>query len=323
MQRKVASVRRMPRVSVIVPARDAAATIGRTLAALADQDLSEPYEVLVVDDGSRDTTVAEAERAAGPVSVLRQHGLGPGAARNRGAEAARGEILAFTDADCFPARGWLSAGVGALEGRQLIQGLVRPDPEASRGPFDRTLWVERETGLYETANLFVEREVFERLRGFEAWLDPVVGKELAEDVWFGWRARRAGVRTAFCPEAVVHHAVFPRGPRAFVAERRRLQHFPEMVARMPELRDAFLYRRWFLTARSATFVGACLGAAAAATSRSPLPLVAAAPYARALARRSKQWRRRAPEVAAVTLAADAVGLAHLVKGSVRARTAVL
>ena len=200
---------------------------------------------------------------------------------------------------------------------------MRPDPEASRGPFDRTLWVERETGLYETANLFVDRELFERLGGFEAWLEPVVGKELAEDVWFGWRARRAGARTGFCADAVVHHAVFPRDAGGFIAERRRLQHFPEMVARMPELRDAFLHRRWFLTARSAAFAGACLGAAAAAASRSPLPLLAAAPYARALARRSKQWRRRAPEVAAVTLAADAVGLAYLVKGSMRARTPVL
>jgi glycosyltransferase involved in cell wall biosynthesis len=311
------------RVSVIVPARDAAATIGRTLTALADQDLPDPYEVLVVDDGSRDATVAEAERAAGPVSVLREQGLGPGAARNRGAAAARGEILAFTDADCFPARGWLSAGVGALDGRQLIQGPVRPDPDASRGPFDRTLWVERETGLYETANLFVQRELFERLGGFEAWLEPAVGKELAEDVWFGWRARRAGAQTGFCPEAFVHHAVFPRDAGGFVAERRRLQHFPEMVARMPELRDTFLHRRWFLTPRSADFAGACAGAVVAAASRSPLPLVAAAPYARRLARHSTQWRRRAPEVAAVTLAADAVGLAYLVKGSVRARTPVL
>jgi glycosyltransferase involved in cell wall biosynthesis len=311
------------RVSVIVPARNAGATIGRTLAALAEQDLQDPYQVLVVDDGSHDTTIVQAEQAPGPVSVLRQPGLGPAAARNRGAAAAEGAILAFTDADCVPARGWLSAGVRALAGFDLAQGLVRPDPEADRGPFDRSLWVERETGLYETANLFVDRGLFERLGGFEEWLEPAVGKALAEDVWFGWRARRAGARTRFCPQAVVHHAVFARDASGFVAERRRLQHFPDMVARMPELRQAFLFARYFLAPRSAAFDAACLGAAAALAARSPLPLAASVPYARMLLRRSLPWRRRAPEVAAVTLLADAVALAYLMRGTVRTGAPVL
>src|SRR5919199_4696505 len=109
------------RASVIVPVRDAAATLPRTLAALAGQELAEPYEVIVVDDGSRDGSAELAESTPGPVTVLRQPGAGPAAARNRGATAARGTALCFTDADCFPSPGWLDAGMRALERADLAQ----------------------------------------------------------------------------------------------------------------------------------------------------------------------------------------------------------
>src|SRR5919198_5805523 len=110
----------MVAASVIVPARNAAATIGRTLEALAAQDFPQEYEVIVVDDGSTDDTVAVAEAAPGPVTVRRQEQRGPGEARNLGAQHARGEVLAFTDADCFPERGWLRAGVAALADADLV-----------------------------------------------------------------------------------------------------------------------------------------------------------------------------------------------------------
>src|SRR5687767_11645745 len=99
----------MIEASVIVPARDAEATLGDTLDALAGQEMSAEYEVIVVDDGSSDGTVAIAEHAPG-VKLLRQDRLGPGEARNTGARVARGRVLAFTDADCRPIPGWLRAG---------------------------------------------------------------------------------------------------------------------------------------------------------------------------------------------------------------------
>src|SRR4051812_19242261 len=98
-----------PAVSVIVPARNAARTIGDTLAALARQDLSAPYEVVVVDDGSDDGTAEVAEHAGGAVRVIRSEGRGPGPARNAGAKESRAPVLAFTDADCVPTSGWLSS----------------------------------------------------------------------------------------------------------------------------------------------------------------------------------------------------------------------
>jgi glycosyltransferase involved in cell wall biosynthesis len=304
----------VPSVSVVIPARDASATLGATLAGLAAQE-RRPDEVIVVDDGSGDATVVLAEAAPVVTRVIAGPGEGPGAARNAGAVAATGDVLAFLDADCEPQPGWLRAGVEALERADLVQGRTTPPPDTMVGPFDRTLWVVAPWGLFETANLFVRRELFEQLGGFEPWLSPARSKELAEDVWFGWRAVRAGARTAFCDDALVHHAVFERSARDYVAERLRLRYFPAMAKRIPELRETFFFKRLFLTPRSAAFDAALAGAVLAVATRRPWPLALALPYAGLARRRPRAW--------AVDLAADAVGLAALLAGSAQARSPVL
>jgi glycosyltransferase involved in cell wall biosynthesis len=308
---------------VIVPARDCQGTLARTLAGLEEQELEDGFEVLVVDDGSRDGTAELARRSPVVTEVVRGPGDGPAAARNLGAGHAAAPRLAFLDADCEPAPGWLAAGVAALGGDDLVQGRVRPRPEVPLGPFDRTIWVNRAHGLFESANMFATRELFEELGGFESWLRPRRGIELGEDVLFGWRARRAGARTGFCADALAWHEVFARGARAYAAERLRLRFFPAMAARIPELREEFLYRRWFLNRRSALFDLAVAGAAAAAVRRSPLPLAATLPYLRELRRHAARGGRDQAAVAAGDLAADAVGLAAMTAGSARYRSLVV
>ncbi|HEX3978757.1 MAG TPA: glycosyltransferase family A protein [Solirubrobacteraceae bacterium] len=324
----------MPRVSVIVPARDAGQTLARALEAIAGQEAGEAFEVIVVDDGSRDDTARIAQAAGPPVRVVRQAALGPAAARNAGIAHASGTLLAFCDADVYPAPGWLAAGVRALAGADLVQGRVEPDPGHELGPFDRTLWIDGAVGLWETANLFVSRSACEAAGGFEQWLAPRRGKALAEDVWFGYRALRAGARPGFSPDALAHHAVFPRGWRAYAAERARLRFFPAMTGRMPELRAAFLYRHAFLNARTARFDLAVAAAVIAAARRSPLPLLAAVPYGRELHRHARRCHEQGPvppavavavavAVAAADVAADLVGFAALAVGSVRYGAPVL
>src|SRR5690348_9788817 len=122
------SARPMPTASVIVPARDAGLTLGRTLRALRAQELEGGYEVVVVDDGSADDTAELAAAAGSPVRLVRQPRLGPAAARNRGVAEAQASRLAFCDADVFPEPGWLAAGVRALRDFDLVQGQLLPDP---------------------------------------------------------------------------------------------------------------------------------------------------------------------------------------------------
>ncbi|MGD2128218.1 MAG: glycosyltransferase [Lysobacterales bacterium] len=96
----------------MIPSYCRPAALGRCLTALAEQDFAPTqFEVIVVDDGSDpplgDTISGFGRRLS--LTVLRQENAGPGAARNRGASAARGSLLAFTDDDCLPGSGWLSA----------------------------------------------------------------------------------------------------------------------------------------------------------------------------------------------------------------------
>ncbi|MCW2966884.1 MAG: glycosyl transferase family 2, partial [Solirubrobacteraceae bacterium] len=257
-------------VSVIVPAHNAAGTIGPTLRALAAQAFGGRYEVIVVDDASGDDTGAIAQ-AAGARVVRNDPGLGAAGARNRGVQEARGAVLAFTDADCEPAPDWLAMGTACIDaGADLVQGAVEPLPGVPLGPWDRTLVVSGERGLYETANLFVRRATFDAAGGFPSFvagaaavgrgLGPKVGESpFGEDTTFGWRARRTGARTAFAAEALVHHAVFPRGARGYVRERWRARFFPTMVRENPELRGLF-FAGTFLTPRRAAFDLAAAGA---------------------------------------------------------------
>jgi len=321
----------VPRISVIVPARDAEATLPRALAGLAGQELGEPFEVIVVDNGSRDGTAALAESSSAVTRVVRRaRGEGPGAARNAGVQAAGGSVLVFLDADCRPAPGWLAAGVSASGDADLVQGRVLPDPEARLGPFDRTLSVGAAHGLFETANLFVVRSTFERVGGFPAGLEGSGGAPFGEDVIFGWGARRAGARTSFCARALAYHDVVARSARQFIAERTRLALFPALAAHVPELREAFFYRRYFLDRRTASFDLAVAGAALGLLGRRRaaaalgLALAAAAPYACVAAQSARRWGwRRAPAVALAEAGADAVGAVALARGSVAARTLVL
>ena len=88
----------MPTLSVIIPNYNRADLIGETLDNVLAQTRA-PDEVIVVDDGSTDNSVAIIERYGKRVTLIRQANAGPGAARNRGLAAARGELIQFMDSD--------------------------------------------------------------------------------------------------------------------------------------------------------------------------------------------------------------------------------
>ncbi|MHB8647183.1 MAG: glycosyltransferase family 2 protein [Thermomicrobiales bacterium] len=97
---------RLPRVSVVIPAYNEARVIARCLGSLMDQT-HRPHEVIVVDDGSTDGTPTIV-RGFGGVTLLAQSHEGSGAARNRGARTATGDVLCFVDADMRFARDFLA-----------------------------------------------------------------------------------------------------------------------------------------------------------------------------------------------------------------------
>jgi len=117
-------------VSVIVPARDAAGTLPRVLECLRAQETGFDFEVLVVDNGSRDATPALAQAAGAPVRLIGPgpRGPGPAAARNRGARQAGGSLLAFCDSDCYPTRAGLRPELGPSKARRSCRGWCCPSP---------------------------------------------------------------------------------------------------------------------------------------------------------------------------------------------------
>lgn len=108
----------MPLVSVVIPAFNAESTIGEAVGSVLTQTVSD-LEIIIVDDGSRDRTLEQVEGTDPRVLTIRQPNAGPSVARNNGAQASRGEYVAFLDAD----DAWLPE---KLE-RQLALMEVRPD----------------------------------------------------------------------------------------------------------------------------------------------------------------------------------------------------
>ncbi len=114
-------------VSVMIPVFNAERFVGEAIESVLGQEGAE-VEVVVVDDGSTDGSVAVAERFGDAVRVVRGEHAGIGAARNRGVGGARGEYVTFLDADDLWARGKLARQLGVLMGAdapELVFGMMQ------------------------------------------------------------------------------------------------------------------------------------------------------------------------------------------------------
>lgn len=247
-----------PFVSVVVPVLDDAAGIRITLQALLEQAYPrERYEVLVTDNGSEDGTrevVAAFERQhPDRVRLLTELGTRSSyAARNTGIDAARGEILAFTDADCVPAPEWIEAGVRALDsGAAYAAGRVEMTYRAQEpniwefydavGKMNQKRYMER-YGFGATANLFVRRAVIEahgRFRG-----DLVSGG----DYEFGRRLAGAGENGVYAEDAVVRHPARSTAS-AILQKQRRILRGRRQLEALGLLEHGLLTWRSFLPVR--------------------------------------------------------------------------
>jgi len=123
-----------PVVSVVVPSYNSARTIGACLEALLAQETGVPYEVIVADS-STDATPAVVARFAPRVRLVRSATrLFPGPARNLGIAAARGAILAFTDADCVVAPDWIEQVHRAHAAHDAVGGrILNGTPDSACG----------------------------------------------------------------------------------------------------------------------------------------------------------------------------------------------
>jgi GT2 family glycosyltransferase len=225
------------RASIVVPTYRRPDLLSRCLAALVVQDFDPAeYEVLIADDAASEETrqlVAKwAERPGPAVRYLPVTGAhGPAAARNVGWRAARGTLIAFTDDDTVPDRGWLRAGVAALEaGAGAATGRLEMPLPARPTDYERN-----EARLAEaefvTANCFCRRDVLEGVGGFDerftmAWRED-------SDLHFTLLER--GYRIVKAPNALVVHPLRPARWGVSLSQQRKSRFNALLYKKHPQL----------------------------------------------------------------------------------------
>lgn len=199
-------------VSVIIPVYEDAKRLERCLQALENQTYAKRlYEVIVVDNGSKESIepVVAGFRQARASYEGRS---GSYAARNKGLALARGEIIAFTDADCIPAADWIEKGVATIVRMShcgLVAGRVNLFPQDPNNPTAIELY-ERRTALLQkeyvevggfgaTANIFTSKVVFERMGLFDEDLKS------GGDIEWSRRVSSHGYHLAYADDVCVTH----------------------------------------------------------------------------------------------------------------------
>ena len=267
-----------PKVSVVVATRERSEYLVRCLGALRAQRFPvEDFEIVVVDDASRDPIVVDGGPAGGPPlrMIRREERGGPAGARNSGIAATTSPILAFTDDDCRPDPDWLAGGVREIErGLDLVAGRTLPDPDEdrARGPFDYSMHVPGPDARYSTCNMFYRRKTIERAGGFNSAFASASGYHLGEDSDLAWRAIEGGARAGYTAEALVLHAVRPQTFLEHLRSRRRLEGLVPLVKRYPGVKQAHFARHVYSATHLWTML-AVLGVALAACSPWALALV--------------------------------------------------
>ncbi len=190
-------------ISVVVPARDAARTLGETLATIQAQSLP-PAEILVVDDGSRDDTALVAERAG--AKVLRQSAQGVAVATNAGIAATTGALIAFCDADDLWLPGKLALQAGLLADPKVDAALCHfesfPCPTLTAEQRARIAVPDVKPGWLRSA-LVIRRAAFAQIGPLDSAL--ILGEVID---WLD-RAQRAGLVFAIAPEVLMRRRLHP------------------------------------------------------------------------------------------------------------------
>lgn len=200
----------VPFFSVIVCTRNGRDRIGACLTAIGKMD-GGGFETIVVDDGSTDGSADFVEKNFPWARLVRLEPCGLSSARNIGAAAAKGAVLAFTDDDCEPDREWITRlrpvfqeGVFAAAGGPNLP----PKPQtweeavvcAAPGAPSHVMLDDEEAEHLPGCNLAVTRAALEAVGGFDPQFHTA-----GDDVDFCWRLRDAGFRLGFAPGAFVWH----------------------------------------------------------------------------------------------------------------------
>ena len=200
-----------PFISIIIPVYNGEETLGLCLDSIARLDYpADKFEVLVIDNGSTDTSVRIAETHG--ARILYEHSQKSSyAARNQGIIAAKGDLLAFTDADCIVTPAWLKNLVTNWDDNSIgcFAGEIQAyQPQTLVEKFSDRIGILRQYGTIactylpyaQTANAAYRKEVFDKLGLF---IPEIFSGGDAE---ISWRMQqKLGLGIQLIPEALVYH----------------------------------------------------------------------------------------------------------------------
>lgn len=202
------SQRRRQLLSVIIPVYNAAATLGQQLSALKAQVSDGPWEIVAVDNRSTDDSVTVIRKYQQQMPQLRlvqaEEKQGRAYACNVGAQAAKGDVFLFCDADDVVALGWLAALAEALEQHEFVAGTIEVEAlnESKAWCPNPGNWATRRNLSFLPfaggALMALSREAFERVGGFNETAP------FCEDIEISWRLQLHGYPLHSVPDAVIH-----------------------------------------------------------------------------------------------------------------------
>lgn len=280
-----------PSISVVIPAFQAARTIGAALDSIASQRYEGPFEIVVVRTGADDGTDATVRGRSGIKLLARDERAFACHARNIGAGKAGGEILAFLDSDCTALPGWLLSIAKAADlGERAQGGTIETRPPktlgASAEEFLETLEFHprgkpRALPFASAANSAYDAELFRSVGGF-----PDV--KLGEDLLLGEAVRRVGVPITLNPEmGVLHDNAVPLG--RFLEKQREHGVYSARVRRGTRMSGSIFVRKPLLLPLLAPARMIRIAANAARISPSLLPSCVALSPVLALGIASWTW----------------------------------
>jgi glycosyltransferase involved in cell wall biosynthesis len=213
---RIAPSRARPaKISVVIPIRNGEAHLDAQLASLAAQTYDGPWEVVAVDNGCTDRSIEIVERWRDRLPALvvvdARARRGVGFARNAGAAAARGDFLAFCDADDVTTPRWLEQLAAAAASADLVGGPVEQEQlnnelQLAWQPSDPVVSLSDCYGFIPSpagGNCGIWADVAREVRWDESFRDG------GSDIAFAWRAQLAGHRVAFAPGALIHRRFKP------------------------------------------------------------------------------------------------------------------
>lgn len=193
-------------LSIIIPSHNSALTIERCIQSITSQSYPrENYEIIIVDDGSKDETI-KLSKKAGADNIIETEPCFQGKARNIGAHHSKADLLAFIDSDCEAKDGWIESIIEGLKIKSAITG-----PIYNGNPHNNVAWAEYflEFGGWDKTktekvrfmpgcNQAIRKVAFEKTGGF-------IQERASEDVLFGEELKKARIDSFFNPRTMINH----------------------------------------------------------------------------------------------------------------------